>query len=155
MTDYARIVDGTAEKTGLREELTLITIDVAPERYPEHEFEAAEYDDGIPIESQKGRARVFEVVSERGFTQTVLGYQTHEPSQIWSIKIWYPAGQAWEAAATSDYQAIRQAVIEDTSYPSGVMMRVVLDLEASHFEDTEDPSGFFMSVPILVVLSVT
>lgn len=153
MVDFATVIDGADGRGGLREEITLHVVDVTPQRYPEYTFTVREHT--RRENEQAHKAREFSVDLVPGFEHTTYGHSTHQPQIIMAVKVWYPDGEDWLAAAISDHQAIWQALVDDTGYTDGVQMRIALRLEAGDKEETEEPPGFHLSTRILATLEVT
>ena len=154
MADIVTVVDGTDGRGGLREELANHVLDISPQAFPDDLFLYHDHLESEPIESMAGaRPRLFTVAEFDAGIDTDLGASTHDVDLIARIIIWYPAGVLWRLAAQSDFWQIRQALLDDQSYTTGVQGRIALDLSLDDYVDTDD--GFFLRIPILCRLRIT
>jgi hypothetical protein len=148
------IVYGSDGKSGLAREIADHVLAKNPPEYEGgQQFKYHSPLDATDILEQEGRTRLFTVHMFYGGSDTDMGDATHDTEIAGEIPIWYPMSNVWKMAAFSDYWKIRQALLDDQSYPTGVQARYLLDIGEEHFEETED--GFWMKCPVFALIRVS
>lgn len=159
--DYAQVIDGEKGKGGgLREEIVEHIYDITPVVFPEERFVCHEHTEADELEQVAGSTpRLFAVQFDGDLVPVGVGSNSVTTNvdrslTIATIKIWYPKGEQWKLAASSDYWRIVRALINDRSgHPTNVCDRFVDLQERLPPEPTAD--GFFVSIPVRCIVEHT